>query len=245
MILRILNQRTNHTSAVCKLQSFFFAFSTNVPTIQVPSINYNRSSLHSEPMYQPYKCVCKLHSLFFAFWTNIPTIQVPSVNYNRYLSYTWTTYLSISVGFARARPNYIYSIACEVWLWVLVNHHTNIITKTHNQNPQLTVYKKAKQWSSGFGRFWQCQKCNILVITQVLVLCLICTHSPSGAPWASCVFIRQSTLACVTTYTCNTLRGRKLDQPFQYYWVMEGGKQKSRQSTSGFKYSLQVKLFVF
>ena len=66
-----------------------------------------------------------------------------------------------------------------VWWFYLENHHTNIITKTHNQNPQPTVYKKAKQWSSGFGRFWECQKCNILVITQALVLCLIYTHSPS------------------------------------------------------------------
>ena len=79
----------------------------------------------------------------------------------------------------------------------------NIITKTHNQNRQPTVYKKGEQYSSGFGRFWECQKCNILVITQALVLCLIYTHSPLGAarPRASCVYIRQSTPACVTTYT--------------------------------------------
>ena len=35
------------------------------------------------------------------------------------------------------------------------------------------------------------------------MLCLIYMHSPSGAahPWASCVYIRQSILACVITYT--------------------------------------------
>ena len=35
------------------------------------------------------------------------------------------------------------------------------------------------------------------------MLCLIYTHSPSGAarPRASCVYIRQSTLACVITIT--------------------------------------------
>ena len=34
------------------------------------------------------------------------------------------------------------------------------------------------------------------------MLCLIYTHSPSGTAWpqASCVYIRLSTLACVTTY---------------------------------------------
>ena len=44
---------------------------------------------------------------------------------------------------------------------------------------------------------------EILIITQALVLCLISTHSPSGAahPQASCVYVRQSTLACVITCT--------------------------------------------
>ena len=40
---------------------------------------------------------------------------------------------------------------------------------------------------------------DILVITQALVRCLIYMHSPPGAacPWASCIYIRQCTLACV------------------------------------------------
>ena len=54
------------------------------------------------------------------------------------------------------------------------------------------------------------------------MLCLIYTHSPSGtqcpspsayisgkaAPEGECVYIRQSTLACVITYTCTILHGR-------------------------------------
>ena len=62
---------------------------------------------------------------------------------------------------------------------------------------------RAGQLSSGFGRLWECWQLNTLVITQALVLCLIYTHSPSSAvrPQASCVYIKQSTLACVMTYT--------------------------------------------
>ena len=36
-----------------------------------------------------------------------------------------------------AKPkDYIYSVACVVWLWVLENHHRNIIPETHNQTSQ-------------------------------------------------------------------------------------------------------------
>ena len=64
-------------------------------------------------------------------------------------------------------------------------------------------YKLVEQWTSGLGRFLECQKGDILVITQALVLFLIYMHSPSGAvcPWASCVYIKQSTLDYVITYT--------------------------------------------
>ena len=46
----------------------------------------------------------------------------------------------------------------------------------------------------------------MLVITQALVLCLMYMHLPSGTacPWASCVYIGQSSLAFVITYTNNT-----------------------------------------
>ena len=52
------------------------------------------------------------------------------------------------------------------------------------------------------GRFLSAGKCNISVITQAFVLCLIYTHSPLGAarPRASCVYIRQSTLASILSW---------------------------------------------
>ena len=81
--------------------------------------------------------------------------------------------------------------------------HGNVKILSHNHNQYLLLYKAAEHLASGLGRFWECRKWNILVITQALVLCLIYTHSPSGAarPRASCVYIRQSTLACVITIT--------------------------------------------
>ena len=42
---------------------------------------------------------------------------------------------------------------------------------------------------------------QVIVVTQALVHCLICPHSPKGAahPQASCGHIRQCTHACVAT----------------------------------------------
>ena len=50
--------------------------------------------------------------------------------------------------------------------------------KSHNHNDYVLLYKGSEQWLSDLGRFLECQKCNILVATQALVLCLICP--PSG-----------------------------------------------------------------
>ena len=52
-----------------------------------------------------------------------------------------------------------------------------------------------------FGQIWSARKCNILGITQALTLCLTRPRM-LHALGASCVYIRQSTLACVITYTC-------------------------------------------
>ena len=57
------------------------------------------------------------------------------------------------------------------------------------------------------------------------MLCLIYTHSPSGAarPRASCVYIRQSTLACVITITYQT--AYKIYKSIKYHTaqIFEGG----------------------
>ena len=75
-----------------------------------------------------------------------------------------------------------------------------------NHSQRLLLHKLAEQSTSGLGRFLECQKYNILVITQALVLCLIYTYSPLSTvrPQVSCVYIRQSILACVKTYAYNT-----------------------------------------
>ena len=80
------------------------------------------------------------------------------------------------------------------------------VYKTHNQNPQPTLYKKTEQYSSAFGRFWECQKWHILVITQALVRCLIYTHSClcynlyiyNVHPQTLCVCV----CVCTCVYTC-------------------------------------------
>ena len=64
------------------------------------------------------------------------------------------------------------------------------------------IYKLAEQSTSGLGIFLECQKCNILVITQELMLCLVYMYLPLGAAHlrVSCIYIRQSTFACIITY---------------------------------------------
>ena len=68
--------------------------------------------------------------------------------------------------------------------------HRNIKINSHNCNRYLLVYKQMEISTSSLG---ECQKCNILVVTQALVLCLICVPSTFG------IHIRQSTRACITT----------------------------------------------
>ena len=67
-------------------------------------------------------------------------------------------------------------------------------------------YKLAEQLTSGLGRFLERWKCNILVKTQAFMLSLIYIRTRPQALHAlgSHVYnyIRQSTLACVITYTC-------------------------------------------
>ena len=49
----------------------------------------------------------------------------------------------------------------------------------------------------------RCVPLGVVHTYQALVHCPIYTHSPSGVacPWVLCIHIRQSTLACVVTYT--------------------------------------------
>ena len=55
----------------------------------------------------------------------------------------------------------------------------------------------------------ECQKWNVLATTQEFILFLIYTQLPLAQ--TLCVYIRQSTLACVITYTYNTSKGALTD----------------------------------
>ena len=91
---------------------------------------------------------------------------------------------------------------------MLENAMKNLKFISQLQSASVNIYKlveQSEQSISGFGNFLECQKYNILVITQALMLCLIYTHLPLGAacPLMLCIDIRQSTLACVITYAYN------------------------------------------
>ena len=80
----------------------------------------------------------------------------------------------------------------------------NIESYNHNEYPLATI-QRGRDTSIKFEQFVECRKCNILVITWALVLCLIYTYALAlGCCMPSCIYIRQSTLACVITYTCIT-----------------------------------------
>ena len=54
-------------------------------------------------------------------------------------------------------------------------HHNNNKIEFHNHNEYPLLCKEAELPALSLGRFFDCRKCNILVITQALVLCLIYT----------------------------------------------------------------------
>ena len=91
-------------------------------------------------------------------------------------------------------------------------HNKNVkITSlsSHDHNQRLLLYMLAEQLNTCLGRFLECQKCNILVITQSIKSALpdiyIYIHSPLGTVHVPlgivCICIRQSTLVCVITYS--------------------------------------------
>ena len=88
-------------------------------------------------------------------------------------------------------------------MFYYARRHQNVKITPHNYYHYTSLYKAAKEPSTGLGGFLECRKCSILTIAQALVLWLIYTHLPSGAvhPRASCVYIRQSTCTCVITIT--------------------------------------------
>ena len=83
---------------------------------------------------------------------------------------------------------------------IVIEALVNVIEMLGNVIARNVKLLPLSQSVSGLGRFFECWKCNILVVTQALVFYL---HSPLGAqhPWTSCVYIRQSTLTCIITYT--------------------------------------------
>ena len=70
---------------------------------------------------------------------------------------------------------------------------------------------------------------HMVVITQESVLCLIYMHSPLGAahPRVSCVYIKQSALACVITLTTliYTIIKKIKDLQKKYVWITIKSKE--------------------
>ena len=84
--------------------------------------------------------------------------------------------------------------------------HDNDKIEPHNHNEYLLLYKEAEILKSTLGRFLECRKWNILVITWALGICLI--YMPAPLPlglWPSGlgIYIRQIPLAHVITITYN------------------------------------------
>ena len=76
-------------------------------------------------------------------------------------------------------------------------HYRNIKTTSHCHNLHLLLYKPAEHFPSSLDRFLEYRKCNILVITQALMLCLINTHMPSGIV---CIYYAKHSCLCYNLY---------------------------------------------
>ena len=81
--------------------------------------------------------------------------------------------------------------------------HDNDEIESHNHNEYPLLYKEAEISTSSLGKFLECRKCYILLVTCALVIYLICMPSALGAcgPRASGIHIRQIPRAHVTTIT--------------------------------------------
>ena len=80
--------------------------------------------------------------------------------------------------------------------------HDNDKIKPHNHNEYPLLYKEAEILKSTLGRFLECQKWNILVITWALGIFLIYMPVPSGLwPSGLGIYIRQIPRAHVITIT--------------------------------------------
>ena len=58
--------------------------------------------------------------------------------------------------------------------------HDNNEIEPHNHNEYPLLYKEAKISLPSFGRFLECRKCYILLVTCALMICLICIPSSLG-----------------------------------------------------------------
>ena len=84
--------------------------------------------------------------------------------------------------------------------------HDNDKIEPHNHNEYPLLYKEAELLTSVLGRFLECRKWNILVITWALGIFLIYMPAPSGLrPSGLGIYIRQIPLAHGITITYITV----------------------------------------
>ena len=83
--------------------------------------------------------------------------------------------------------------------------HDNDKIEPHNHNEYPLLYKEAELLTPVLGRFLECRKWNILVITWALGIFLIYMPAPSGLrPSGLGIYIRQIPLAHGITITYTT-----------------------------------------
>ena len=80
--------------------------------------------------------------------------------------------------------------------------HDNDEIESHNHNEYPLLYKEAEISTSSLGKFLECWKCYILLVTCALMIYLICMPS-ALSPRALGIHIRQIPRAHVTTITYN------------------------------------------
>ena len=84
--------------------------------------------------------------------------------------------------------------------------YRNVKIDFHNHNRYPLLYKETEITATSFGQILECQKCNILVVTQALVLCLICTHDTRGCASAYISGKAQVPMLQLICYTSGTLK---------------------------------------
>ena len=130
---------------------------------------------------------CVQHTQLLTKWRN--SLPLTAIKALKQMPYQWLY-------------NPIIKITAIQYVIEILGNVIQMTSHMYNHCHSLLLYKLAdyKQWTSGLVRFLECRTCNILVVTQALVLCLIYMHLPLGVVR---IYQAKHSYLCHNLYLCD------------------------------------------